>query len=88
MSKIRAPWRAVFLTYPCPTCGAKPSEECVTASGNVYADVHVARTEHGNRCPRCGAFIAAEDDPGSLCPKCQLLRQLEIERATYHRRRH
>lgn len=83
----RASWRLVFLTYPCPTCGAEPGHDCQTASGHSYTDVHAARTRNGNRCPRCGQLVAYEDDPGSLCAKCQLLRSLEIERATLHRRR-
>lgn len=88
MSRTRAAWRIVFLTYPCPTCGAAPTEDCLTASGKIYNDVHAERTRHAQRCPRCGTLIAADDEPGSYCAKCSLLRQLEIERATYHRRRY
>lgn len=83
----RASWRLVFLTYPCPTCGALPGQDCVTRTGRVYADVHGARTQHGTRCPRCGTTLAHEEEPGTLCAKCALLRRLEIERATKHRRK-
>lgn len=88
MPRTRASWRIVFLTYPCPTCGAAPTYDCVTANGKPYTDIHVERTRNANRCPRCGSLIAADDEPGAYCPKCQLLRQLEVERATLHKRRY
>lgn len=84
--RSKAVWRLVFLSYPCPTCGAGPGEVCLTITGKPYAECHAERTRHANRCPRCGQITGAED-PGALCPKCALLRSLEIERATPYRRR-
>jgi ribosomal protein S27AE len=86
MTNLRASWRLVFLTYPCPTCGADPGEECRTTGGRAYKQTHAARTRNGGRCPRCGTVLTHDDEPGTLCAKCQLLRRLEIERATRHRR--
>jgi len=83
----RASWRTVFLAYPCPHCGAQPGEDCVTATGHPYPDVHGARTDHGARCPRCGTVLMEHEEPGTLCTKCQLLRRLEIERVSRHRRK-
>lgn len=82
----RAAWRLVFLTYPCPYCDAEPGRPCTSKSGRPYADVHAARTEHGNRCPRCGTVYVADEEPGTLCARCMLLRRLEIERVTTHER--
>jgi len=87
MTTHRASWRLVFLTYPCPYCGAEPGDPCVTKTGKPWGDVHAARTDHGTRCPRCGTILAHDEEPGTLCTKCQLLRRLEIERVTHHRRR-
>lgn len=86
MTNERGSWRAVFLTYPCESCGAKPGEECVTSTGKVYRDVHADRARRGDRCPRCHTVIEHDVEPGSLCGKCSLLRSLEIERATKYRR--
>jgi hypothetical protein len=83
----RASWRLVFLTYPCPHCDAKAGEPCTTASGRRSDDVHGARTQHGNRCPRCGTVYAQDEEPGTLCARCALLRRLEVERVTIHKRR-
>lgn len=82
----KAIWRLIFLTYPCPTCGAAPGEDCITSNGNIYKDVHAARTRDGNRCPRCGTKIAW-DMAGQLCGRCHLLRDLEVERATKYQRK-
>jgi hypothetical protein len=86
MTRTRALWRAVYKQYPCPTCGAKRGEECTTRKGKPSSGMHVKRTQHGDRCPRCGADVTDADLPGSYCAKCQLLRALEVERATLHRR--
>lgn len=76
----RAPWHVIFLSYPCPMCGAHPGEECVTSGGN-WAFPHADRTRLANRCPRCGVVVSAEE-PGQLCDRCALVRALEVERAT------
>ena len=83
----KAPWRTLFLSYPCPTCGAPPDQECRTTSGSRANPPHVARTALAARCPRCGVLLEADAAPGSLCPKHELVRRLEVERATYHQRR-
>lgn len=82
MTDRRNSWRLVFLSYPCDYCGAQPGQDCHTATGATYRDVHAIRTQHKARCPRCGTVLAADDEPGQLCPRCQLLRRLEIERIT------
>jgi endogenous inhibitor of DNA gyrase (YacG/DUF329 family) len=87
MTRRRAPWRIVWLSYPCPTCNAAPGEPCLTTGGNEYRDCHADRTRHGQRCPRCGTVVSWDDAPGTLCARCSLLRTLETERATKHRRR-
>lgn len=78
-------WRLVFLSYPCPTCGAAPGEVCLTTKGKPYYECHAERTRHANRCPRCG-MITGADDPGALCERCALVRSLEIERSTTWKR--
>lgn len=87
MTRGKAQWRLVFLSYPCPTCNAAPGEVCITTGGYPYAECHVERTRHAARCAHCGTHISAESDPGALCDRCALVRALEIERATYHKRR-
>lgn len=85
--KRRVAAQIVFLAYPCPRCGVQPGEPCLTEAGRRATDVHGARTQHGNRCPRCGIPFAANEEPGTLCARCLLVRALEIERVTQHRRR-
>ena len=80
-----AAWRHVFWAIPCPTCQALAGEPCVTKTGQEYADVHQARIIHG-RCPRCGSPLRAGQLDGDLCGRCQLIRDLEAERATTWRR--
>jgi len=87
MTTQRAAWHVVFLTYPCPTCGAAVGDDCMTSGGKRADYVHAERTRHAARCPRCGTILSHEDDPGALCARCSLLRSLEIERATKWRRR-
>jgi DNA-directed RNA polymerase subunit RPC12/RpoP len=79
-------WRSVYLSYPCPTCGAEPDKPCLSASGRIYRDIHAGRTRNADRCPQCGTKTAKGADPGSLCERCALVRSLETERATVHRR--
>jgi hypothetical protein len=77
-----------MLTYPCPTCGAAPGEKCRTHTGNrINSAVHADRVADMNHCPRCGARTPADDEPGQLCARCELVRSLEVERATRHERR-
>lgn len=85
MTRQKSRWRLVFMSYPCPTCGAGPGEPCRTTTGHIYAECHVDRTRHADRCPRCGVLVSAEA-PGELCDRCAQVRALEVERATYHRR--
>jgi len=77
----------VFMSYPCPTCGVGPGVRCVTVSGAESNTPHVDRTRHATRCPKCGAIVSAELDPGKLCDRCALVRSLELERATKWKRR-
>ena len=83
---MTTPWLAVFLSYPCPRCGAKPGEDCRTASRKRAPLPHAERTRNADRCPRCGVITAHHEDPGALCPRCALVRSLEVERATKFRR--
>jgi ribosomal protein S27AE len=85
--KPKASWHVVFLTYPCPTCGAAPGEECLTAGGARSQLPHVDRARLGDRCPKCGAIVDADHEPGQLCARCELVRALETERATQYKRR-
>lgn len=73
-------WRAVHMTYPCPQCGARPGYVCRTKSGNPYPTLHTGRIRHALRCPVCAAILDAESEPGDLCPRCLLVRTLELER--------
>jgi len=81
----KAAWRAVFESYPCPTCGVPKGASCRTTSGRVADIPHAERTRLANRCPRCGVIVSG-DDPGALCDRCALVRSLEVERATTHKR--
>jgi DNA-directed RNA polymerase subunit RPC12/RpoP len=88
VTHMRAPWVGLLLAYPCPTCGAQPSEDCVTRNGQPAQQPHTDRARNATRCPRCGQKLVSDvDDPGAYCSRCQLLRSLEIERVTRHRRR-
>jgi hypothetical protein len=80
-------WRAVFLTYPCPTCGQAPGQWCRTRSGKPAELPHMARGRVGVRCPVCHALLDDGAEHGDLCPRCQLVRALEVERATTWPRR-
>lgn len=91
MARPRSPWTVVMLSYPCPVCGAAPGDKCVTTSGRTKSsDVHAERTRPllTNRCPKCGALTPADDEPGQLCARCELVRALEVERATTWKRNH
>jgi hypothetical protein len=79
-----AAWRAVVRAYPCDTCGAQPGDPCTTPSGVPTAE-HKARTHPVRYCPKCGTWV--DGDPGQLCSRCQLLRDLNTERATTWKRR-
>ena len=83
-----APWRALLRSYPCPTCGAGPGDPCLTSGGREADVEHVARQRISGRCPKCGATVDADLAPGTLCPRCQLVRDLEVERATTWKRNH
>ena len=82
----KAPWRVVFESYPCPTCGVPSGVSCRTVTGHVAGIPHAERTRLADRCPRCGAIVGNQADPGGLCARCALVRSLEVERATKHRR--
>lgn len=81
MAKPPAPWRLILRSYPCPTCGAAVGEPCVTTGGRTADIEHAERARDADRCPKCGAKLDASE-PGSLCPRCRLVRALETERAT------
>lgn len=88
MTTRKAAWTLVALSYPCPTCDARAGEDCVTRTGRpTRGQVHVPRGQDVKRCPRCGARLPADDEPGALCSRCALVRALEVERSTTYRRR-
>lgn len=87
MTRGRAAWQLVFLSYPCPACDAAPGEDCYTSTGRTTRQLHAERARQGNRCPHCGMLTNADDEPGQLCPRCELIRALEVERATKYKRR-
>lgn len=78
-------WHAVLRSYPCLECGAAPGDPCVTKGGNVKNECHAIRAQNLEHCPTCGDRTYAE---GGLCDRCRKVRELELERATYHVRRH
>lgn len=80
-------WRELVQSYPCLECGAGPGEPCVTKGGNSKYECHAIRSHVMDHCPKCGARMAADAQPGEVCDRCALVRRLEIERATYHQRR-
>ena len=85
MARRKSPWRLVLESYPCRTCAAKVGEPCrSTVTGRPTTTIHMDRVNSADRCTRCGERI----DPGGgqLCPRCALVRSLEIERATKYRR--
>lgn len=82
-----ATWRDIIESYPCPTCEAPVGHPCVTTTSGRKTDVpHAARATEGARCTSCTARLAHGWD-GPLCGRCQLIRDLEVERATKYRRR-
>lgn len=73
------------IYYACPACHVPPGEPCRTATGNLAREHHTARgLTLSTRCYRCGEKLPGNIDPGQLCPRCSLIRSLEIERATFH----
>jgi len=84
MPHTMATWRIILRSYPCDTCAAGPGEPCLTTTGHVTQE-HAARAQLVHHCPRCGTWVDA-DVPGSLCDRCRLLRDLNTERATTHKR--
>lgn len=87
MTRKRAPWRLVYLSYPCPVCEAGPGEDCYTQTGKITRQVHADRARMGDRCPRCATLLDADHEPDQLCPRCELIRSLEVERSTHYKRR-
>lgn len=86
MAHQPAAWRLLLRSYPCQDCGASPGDPCMTSGGQVAGVEHSARQRLVQHCPRCGTRLAAEADPGSRCARCQLLHDLNTERATTHKR--
>lgn len=84
MSAPLSRWRIIVRSYPCETCGAGPGDPCLSPSGKRALE-HVARANLVNHCPKCGTWVDA-DEPGIYCPRCQLLRDLNTERASHHKR--
>jgi ribosomal protein S27AE len=87
MPQKRAPWRLVYLSYPCPTCNAGPGEDCTTTTARIKREVHADRARLGDRCPKCGTLIEADHEPDQMCARCELVRALEVERSSVYRRR-
>lgn len=86
--KVPATWRAAILSWPCPTCSALPGQPCRTIrTGTPTKDTHVDRAMFAPRCPRCGSRIDVDSVAGDLCPRCALVRSLEVERSTHYQRR-
>ena len=81
-------WREVSLSYPCPVCNASPGANCMTASGHKKYEAHADRGREADRCEKCRGKLLADQLPGELCPRCLQVRNLEVERATYHVRRY
>lgn len=81
----KALWRVVLTSYPCPTCDAEPGEDCRTNAGKRAAIPHADRGRTGERCSKCGTPTPG-GDPMQLCPRCELIRALEVERSTTHKR--
>jgi len=87
MPQRKATWREVAESFECPTCFAQPGEPCITIRGN-RSDPHSSRMTQASRCAKCGSRLrAGQDDPGALCDRCQLLRDLNTERARKWQRR-
>ena len=86
MTNEKAPWRVVFESYPCPACGVPAGTSCRTRTGHVADIPHADRTRLADRCPVCGVIVARDNDPAGLCDRCALVRALEVERATTHKR--
>lgn len=83
MTNKPASWRLVLLSYPCPTCLADVGEPCTTTGGKRADIPHAARADAARRCAVCGTRLMGTD-PGALCPRHQLLADLNTERATKH----
>jgi DNA-directed RNA polymerase subunit RPC12/RpoP len=81
---MSAPWWWVYLTYPCPKCGAPVGEVCQTPRGAAAQMPHAARTRYADRCPKCWTTVDA--GAGPLCNRCALVRALEVERSTTWKR--
>lgn len=81
-----SPWRAILRSYPCDKCGAGPGEPCHTETGNP-TDEHSDRAMRVAHCPKCGERVGAESEPGTLCERCQFLREMNTERARKWKRR-
>lgn len=82
----RDPWRVLIETYPCPSCYAEPREACTTYAGGNTTTPHIARIRQIDRCPTCLARMPAGTEPGDVCERCLVVRALEVERMTHHRR--
>ena len=88
MPQSKAAWREWAQSYECPVCWAQPGEPCITVKGN-RTDPHASRTRATARCSKCGTPLhSGHDEPGALCDRCQLLRDLNTERARKWQRRH
>lgn len=71
-----------LLAHTCPRCGAPPGDVCRTSSGKEAKPPHYARTQLVRQCAHCGQPLDPDIEAGDLCARCQLVRSLEIERAT------
>lgn len=47
----------------------------------------MAQSTMTTKCAKCGRTLPHPDLPGALCPKCDLIERLMVERYTTHERR-
>lgn len=83
MTYEKSEWRETVEGEPCPTCDAPSGSPCLTRNGHLTSQPHAGRYYRVNRCPHCGVMVPMA---GELCDRCALIRSLETERASHHRR--
>jgi hypothetical protein len=80
-------WLAAVLSYPCPKCGAAPHDPCTTKTGTRASTPHAARGQERRRCRLCQVLLPQDQDlEDVLCGRCAMIRALELERITTHKR--
>jgi hypothetical protein len=89
MTDRRSGWRRIYESYACTYCGAGPGQRCLSlVTKKPTMTIHMARVNAADRCAKCGTGMDADrvTEGANLCPRCALVRSLEVERATVHRR--